>query len=136
MPALLRKLLIPVAILVGLGCFVVAGFWGADADAPLVGVPALEQLIPARDAEILQQGVVGVDLQPGWEGRLRINSVPIPPEQLEQDSGLNQLLFRPGPGKVVTALDQNRNCAEITFWQTAEGAENAEPVVKWCFSVT
>lgn len=128
--------MIPAVILAALGLFVAAGFMAADPDEPLVGSRALEQLIPVRDAEILRQDVIGVDLAPGWTGRLRIDGIPIPPEQLEPDNGLNQLLFKPGPGKAIERLDPQQNCAEITYWQLAEGADLAEPPLRWCFRVT
>lgn len=136
MPPLARKLVVPAVILVALGIFVAAGFMAADPDEPLVGSRALEQLIPARDAEVLRQDVVGVDLAPGWTGRLRIDGIFIPPEQLEQDNGLNQLIFKPGEGKVIEQLPPQQNCAEITYWQVAETADQAEPPLRWCFRVT
>ncbi|MPY95894.1 MAG: hypothetical protein GEV08_23410 [Acidimicrobiia bacterium] len=136
MPPIARKLLVPVVILLALGLFAAAGFMAADPDEPLVGSRALEQLFPARDAEILRQGLVGVDLAPGWAGRLRIDGVAIPPDQLEQDNGLNQILFEPDEGKVIEQLSPQENCAEITYWQVAEGADRAGPPLRWCFRVS
>jgi hypothetical protein len=127
--------MLPGLVLVGVALFVVAGFLSGDGDEPLVNEPALEAIFPLEGAEVVAQDRVGADLQVGYSGQLTINGTVVPPEQLEQDNGLNQLVFRPGEGKVITRLRQNRNCAEILFWSNREGRDSAGPTRAWCFDV-
>jgi len=131
----LRRLLLPGLVLVGLGVLALAALLAADEDEPLVGEPALEAIFPVDGAEVVAQDRVGADLQVGYSGVLAINGTRVPPEQLEQDNGLNQLVFRPGEGKVITELRQNRNCAEIVFWANSDGPDSAGPPRRWCFDV-
>ena len=131
----LRRLLLPGLVVAGVVLFVVAGALSGDGDDPMVGEPALEAIFPLEGAEVVAQDRVGADLQVGYSGALAINGTRIPPEQLEQDNGLNQLVFRPGEGKVISALRQNRNCAEILFWSNREGPDSAGPPRRWCFDV-
>ncbi|MFN0093088.1 MAG: hypothetical protein ACKVWR_22855 [Acidimicrobiales bacterium] len=132
---LLRRLALWAVIGVGVGLFVVAGFI-ADTDpegASDAASPAVEQLIPSRNAEIVRQGLVGVDLDIAFDATLRINGVEIPRDQLQADNGLRQLLFQPGPGKVIERLNQSQNCAEAVVWRISEGPQAAQPPIKWCF---
>lgn len=130
-----RRLIVPIGILFGVGLFVVAGFLAGGDDEPLVNQPALEAIIPVRDAEILSRDTVGADLAPGFQGRLSINGTTVPADQLEPDGGLNRVLYRPGEGKIIEQLDPDLNCAEITFWPAAEGPDAAGPPLRWCFTV-
>jgi hypothetical protein len=122
-------------VLLGLALLVAAGLLSGDGDEPLVGEPALEAIFPIDGAEVVAQDRVGADLQPGYSGELAINGTRVPADQLEQDNGLNQLIFRPGEGKVISALRQNRNCAEIVFWSNRDGRDSAGPPRRWCFDV-
>jgi hypothetical protein len=130
-----HRLALPALGLVGLALIVAAGFLGSTDPEPLVGQPTLEAIFPTDGADILAQDRVGADLQPGYDGELVVNGVTIPQDQLDQDSGLNQLVFRPGPGKVLTSLQAGRNCARIMWWRVEEGRTAAGPPRQWCFSV-
>jgi hypothetical protein len=132
----LRRLWLPALLLVGLGSILAAGFLGNTGNQqPVSGQPALEAIIPHDGAQILEQDGVGVDLQVGWTGVLTIDGVDIPASQLEQDNGLNQLIFKPGPGKVLTRLQADRNCARIVFWRLQDGRTADSPSRAWCFNV-
>jgi hypothetical protein len=132
----LRRLWLPALIVIGLGLIVGAGFLGNTGNQePLGGQPALEAIIPRDGAQILEQDGVGADLQVGWAGVLTINGVDIPANQLEQDNGLNQLIFKPGSGKVLTRLQPDRNCAKIVFWRLQDGRAADSPSRTWCFNV-
>jgi len=130
-----RRLALPALGLVGLAIIVAAGFMGRTDPEPLVGQPSLEAIFPTDGANIVAQDRVGADLQPGYDGDLAINGVTIPEDQLDQDNGLNQLVFHPGPGKVLTALQPGKNCARITWWRVEESRTAAGPPRQWCFDV-
>lgn len=135
--ALLRRLAIPLAVFLGLGLIVYAGFRSAarPSDIRVTGNVAIDALIPSAGAEILSQDRVGVDLADGWQGSLSVNGRLIPSNEIEADSGLNLIVFQPGPGKKIERLDTT-NCAEIVFWRILEGPDTAPPAIRWCFSAT
>lgn len=127
------KVLIPLIIVGCIAGFVAAGLLAQTEPDPIDSANGLEAIIPLRNTKVLRQDVVGVDLAVGYQGRLKINDIEIPTEQLVQDNGLNQVLFAPGKGKVIVELLANRNCATITYWRQQDGPEGAGPPLKWCF---
>ncbi len=124
-----------VLFVAGIGAFVAAGIGGGDdqSDLEVENSVALESLIPARGAEVLQQQQVGVDLSPGFTGSLVIDGRPIPDAELEGFDELNQELFSPGPGKTFTRLPADRVCAVFTYWPVADTTDVDD--VTWCFFV-
>ena len=130
----LAKVLIPLIIVTCLAGVVFAGLLADTSDEPLVGTGAIEALIPSSNTKIVREDTIGADLAVGYQGKLSINGVDIPKEQLVADNGLNTVLFKPGPGKVLTELLPNKNCAEITYWQIQTGPESAGLPLSWCFS--
>ncbi|HEY8544668.1 MAG TPA: hypothetical protein VIL36_06460 [Acidimicrobiales bacterium] len=93
----------------------------------------VERLLPERDTQIVQQGTVGIDLAPGWEGRLTIDGVPIPEGQTDVTS-LNVVQFTPGEGKAMQTLPIGKICAQARVWETATGPDESR-TVSWCFDV-
>ena len=132
-----EKIAITAALLVSLSQIVVA-YWKRteyDSDLAVTSNEALEDIIPQRASEILSQDQVGVDLAPGYSGRLNINGVPIPDADITITEALNLVLFRPGPDKVFEALDPGQNCVLATYWKTQLGDGESE-TINWCFEVT
>jgi hypothetical protein len=95
---------------------------------------AIEQLIPPRNDQILQQEAVGVQLGPGFDASLAINGTPIPDAELDKTPGLNLVLFQPGPGKVIDQLPAGENCIVVTSWRVEVGRDDSSRF-GWCFSV-
>ncbi|MCU1370528.1 MAG: hypothetical protein JWO77_1722 [Ilumatobacteraceae bacterium] len=80
-------------------------------------------LTPNDGAQALRQTEVGADLAVGYDGRLTINGIEIPEEQMvgARDAALvdpkdlaqnglrgsnpNQVYFKPGPGKVIESFE-------------------------------
>lgn len=134
--SILRKLAFPALILLGLGFFALAGIFGVTDDGSVKAEEGLEAVQPVNRAEAqARQVAVVADLAPGYIGVLTLNDVVIPDNQLEPDDGNNRLIFRPGPGKAVAALDGRQNCASVTYWKAEEGASTAGPEYRWCFNV-
>lgn len=98
------------------------------------GDAAVEQLIPQTDAKIFQQEPVGIDLAPGYDGKLALNGTPIPDDQVDATPQLNLITFTPGPGKAVEQYDAGQNCVLATYWLIEDGPGIATSR-GWCFSV-
>ena len=102
------------------------------------GDPVVRQLSPGDGAKALRQTQIGADLQQGFDGRLTINGVEIPEEQMEgvidptspeaanlppaqQDllrpNNRNRVFFLPGPGKVVEKLPQGEVTITVTYFR-------------------
>ncbi|HEY6532828.1 MAG TPA: hypothetical protein VIY72_11020 [Acidimicrobiales bacterium] len=94
----------------------------------------IEQLLPTRDAKILQQEPIGIDLAPGYEGTLALNGEPLPEDQLGVVPALNRVTFTPGPGKAYEALPAGQNCLKATYWKTETGPSQSTDYT-WCFTV-
>lgn len=103
-------------------------------DSTTLDSSAIEQLVPPVNAKILQQAPVGVDLAPGYEGKLIVNGIPIPEAQTDVTKGLNLIQFQPGPGKVIEHLNAGQNCMIATYWRSSIGPSDATSR-SWCFTV-
>jgi hypothetical protein len=94
----------------------------------------IESFIPAKDDKVLQQNNVGVDMLTGWDASLSINGVNIPDDELTKTLELGQVLFAPGPGRVIEALPPGQNYATVTYWQTRTGPDQSFTQT-WFFTV-
>jgi hypothetical protein len=95
---------------------------------------AIELRTPAPESKILQQGQVGVDLAPGYEGRLTVNGVPLPDDEVQAVPQLGQINFQPGPGKAFEQWPAGRNRVQVIFWRTADGPGQSASAY-WYFTV-
>ncbi|MFN8016514.1 MAG: hypothetical protein U0P45_00140 [Acidimicrobiales bacterium] len=113
---------------------------------------AIVALFPNDGAQALRQTEVGVDLKPGYDGRLVINGVAIPESQMIgardpkttdprdiEENGIrpnnkNHVFFKPGPGKVFEELPQGTVFITARFWQDGRKSETSR-VVSWTIRV-
>jgi hypothetical protein len=95
---------------------------------------AIELRTPAPESKILQQAPVGVDLAPGYEGRLTVNGVPLPDDEVQSVAQLGQITFQPGPGKAFEQWPAGRNLVQVIFWRTADGPAQSASAY-WYFTV-
>jgi hypothetical protein len=95
---------------------------------------AIEVRTPAPESKILQQGQVGVDLAPGYEGRLAVNGVPLPDDEVQAVAQLGQINFQPGPGKAFEQWPAGRNRVVVTFWRAEDGPTQSASSF-WYFTV-
>lgn len=148
-PTWLRRTVIGVVMVVALA----VAAWGAtkadDAspgDGPGLGA-AVVDLFPDDGAQALRQTRIGADLATGYDGRLTIDGVPVPEEQLEgardpatvdpedlAENGLrpnnkNRVYFQPGPGKVIEELDTGLVSIELRYFK--EGQPDTARTVSW-----
>ena len=72
---------------------------------------SVERLLPASGDEVLRQAQVGLDLAEGYKATLTINGTEIrsAKDGLITDLGTGQVLFQPGPEKVIETLNSGQN---------------------------
>lgn len=134
-----------VSLAIGLGIVMlgVAAFSGAE-DAEDISVtqnPAIDALIPDREAEILQGDQIGIDLAEGFAAALTLETsdgrtIQIPTDEIDgnfQDN-LARFVFRPGPGQSLDALPPQSNCVTATYWPVSNPSDT--DTIRWCFEVT
>jgi hypothetical protein len=126
------KIVLGVLLLVALGGIALLTQLSSESSGGLAG-GVIEQLIPSRDAKILQQDQIGIDLQTGYSADLAVNGVPIPEDQLTRVSGLDEVLFQPGPGRVFEEWPAGQSCVVATFWPNDVGRAEAK-TENWCFT--
>jgi len=137
-PGMWREIPFPVKVLligllvVAIGGIAVVTQLSSESSGGLAG-GAIEQLIPSKNAKILQQDQVGIDLQTGYSADLAVNGVPIPEDQVTRQSGLDTVLFQPGPDKVFEAWPAGQNCVVATFWANDVGPQESK-TQSWCFT--
>jgi hypothetical protein len=109
-----------------------------DGDQPTVsGSPGVvEALLPRNGAEVLRQTEVGIDLAPGYEGRLSINGTDIPDDELRRVPEQHQVFYAPGPDRTFETLPSGSNCVTATVWRSAVGPGPQDIPFQWCFDVT
>lgn len=147
-----RRTVIGLVLLVAFG----AGAWligstesneNADLDKSVI-----VSLTPNENAQALRQTQVGADLAVGYDGRLTINGVEIPedqmvgardPAQVSPDdlaqNGLrpnnrNQVYFKPGPGKVIEAFEPGTVDIVLRYYKDGQPGEGAGTVT-WSIKV-
>lgn len=113
---------------------------------------AIEDISPVENAvQVLQQDRVVVDLQFGYEATLTIDGIELPITLLGQetaepgeqitlpptavfDQGNAIISFQPTEGAVIESFTEGRHEAEVTFWRTVDGPDEAT-TYRWSFNV-
>lgn len=133
----LRRVLLGLAALMGAGAILLALVLADtdDNDVTVTGNAAVDELIPPRNAEVLSQETVGIDLALGYDARLAINGVDIPPDEIRHLPNLNRFTFRPDQGKVVEKLRAEQNCVDATYWRQEIGPADSDTIT-WCFTAS
>jgi hypothetical protein len=95
----------------------------------------IELLAPRPDENVLSQAQLLIDLTTNYDASFVINGVTIPDDELQKRPELNQVIFNPGPGKLVEKFPAGRNCVEADIYRI-DGVEEDVPPARWCFNVT
>jgi hypothetical protein len=117
-------------------------------DLAVTGNPAIEGLLPERNAEVLRQTEIGIDLAPGYAAELVIDGVAIPEDEMNilRDvenpnasssargsfgTTLNRFTFQPLEGRAIEELLGDRHCVIAYFWPLSD--PKARQAERWCF---
>lgn len=120
--------------LLGLAAYLLLAAVQSKGDEPEpVRRAGLVQVFPQSGTVGLRQDAVGVELQFGYSGRLRLDRTDIPDDQLDVIPGINRISFTPGEGKEISSLAEGRHCATVIFWSSPDG-EAAADRHTWCFT--
>lgn len=141
------------ALLAGAVAVLVVG--GRDADTDGVSTdrdPAIVSQFPMPGATALRQTEIGATLRPGYDGRLVVNGVEIPedqmmgaidpnsvtPEELRRfgirPNNRNTVFFKPGPGKVITELPNGEVTVSVRYFKDRQDQARGRTVT-WSFQV-
>jgi hypothetical protein len=137
-----RLAIVAVLALAGL-CLYVAGRSGGDTDpAGTSGTEtAIESYQPSPGGRVLRQSEVGVVLREGYDGRITIDGVAIPEDQMvgaidetnpefdpetgPRPNNKNVVKYQPGPGRAVTEYATGSVEITIRYWRIADGPDSA-----------
>lgn len=115
--------------------------------------PVIVAQFPAPGGRALRQTDLGAELLVGYDGRLTINGIEIPEEQMEgavdpstlseqelrqfgvRPSSRNRVVFRPGPGKVIESLDPGPVTIVLRYFKDRRESTTARTVI-WTATVT
>ncbi|MEY2430868.1 MAG: hypothetical protein QOC92_593 [Acidimicrobiaceae bacterium] len=95
----------------------------------------IELQAPAPESSVLSQAQLLIDLTTSYDASFVVNGVLIPDDQLQKRPELNQVIFSPGPGKVIEKFPAGRNCVEANIFRL-DGVQEDVPAARWCFNVT
>lgn len=122
-----------------------------QSDVNPVHDPAVLAEVPPPGSNVPRQSQVGAKLQPGYDGRISINGIEIPEDQMdgavpttskEYDPRLGVrpnrrelVLFTPGPGKVIDRYGSREVTITVTFWRIIDGPDDSRAVT-WTIYVS
>jgi len=123
---------------------------GGGTDGGIDTESAIVRYTPSPGGRVLRQSEIGVELEPGYDGRLTINGVPIPEEQMlgaiDPDSPEYQqlpanlrdqgprpnnkyiVMFRTGEGKAITEFATGEVEIQVRYWRISDGEASARTV--------
>ena len=132
-----RRWVRPVVVtaLLGLAAFLLyVGVQSQSEVEPEVRRAGIARVFPEPGAVALRQDAIGVELEFGYSGRIRVDRRDIPDDQIDTIAGINRLSFTPGAGKEIESLDEGRHCVSVLVWPSAEGEDAAGRPYTWCFT--
>lgn len=94
----------------------------------------VDSVTPAPGA--LLGASIEADLAEGLTGRLVIDSIAIPNDELEAFGLPNQIIFKPGEGKVIEDFAPGEHVAEVFFWPDDEAEPTIAQSYVWEFRTT
>ena len=135
-----QRLVVSVLLGGGIGLLILAALvgGGGDTDITVTGNPAIDALIPEREAEILRRDRVGIDLADGYAASLTLEagglSLDVPNDQLDSAlRALGQYTYKPEDGKVLPFFPPQSNCVVATYWPVDDRDDVQS--IRWCFNV-
>jgi hypothetical protein len=128
----LQTVIMVLGALLAVNLLIAAGSQSSKDDGPELP-SAIERLIPPRGTLIRLQDDVGVDLDNAYKGRLVINRVVIPDDEVIWIPSLGKLTFRPGEGRAVERWPEGVNSVTVFFLPQDENRGEPERSFTWDF---
>jgi len=147
-PTWLRRTIIAVVLVAGVGLVIWGNGLASNGDGSGGSLDAaIVKLTPESGAQVPRQSPVGADLAPGYDGRLTINGIAIPEEQMVgardpatvdpadlarngvRPNNRNSVYFQPGPGKVIEEYPQGPVVIELRYFR--ERQANTSRTTSW-----
>jgi hypothetical protein len=132
MPVAVRRVIIVLLLLVAGSAVFGLTRLSSEPSQPLDSI--IESRQPNDGEKILQQSQITIDLLSGWDGKLTIDGIPIPDDQLIKVREQGIIRFQPAKGKALEYFPAGQNCITFTYWQLATGPEQSFTAKPWCFT--
>lgn len=148
-PLLSARRLVILLLMVGAGAFLVYGMSQGRSSGGGTGCvnPVVAAFDPCPGARVLRQAQVGVELEQGYDGRISVNGIEVPEDQMvgaiipgseayetlspeerqlgPRPNNKNVVKFQPGKGRVVTRFSGEVSVV-IRYWKLRDGSNAAE----------
>jgi hypothetical protein len=95
----------------------------------------IETISPERADVVGPIVTITVDLRDDLTGRLVVDGVPVPDDQLDRVEELGIVSFRPGTGKELTKLPTGDNTVVVYYWPRTRTEPARPPSYGWRFAV-
>lgn len=144
-----RRLAMVALLAVAVGCIVVAARSGGGSE-DVSSDEAIVSYLPSPGGRVQRQSAVGVELQAGYDGRLTINEVAIPEDQMvgaivpgseaadaqtdeerqlgPRPNNKQLVMFQPGEGKAIAEYDTGSVEISVRLWKLSDGPQTARTV--------
>ena len=132
MPVAVRRLIIALLLLVAGSAVFGLTQLSSEPSQPLDTI--IESRQPNDGEKILQQSQITIDLLSGWDGKLTIDGIAIPDDQLIKVREQGIIRFQPAKGKALEYFPAGQNCVSFTYWQLATGPDQSFTAKPWCFT--
>lgn len=137
------------AVAVGVLVFTFQGAPSGEGGGSGCANDAVQGWDPCPGGRVLRQAQIGVELRTGYDGRISINGVTVPEEQMlgaivpgtdaytrltpeeralgPRPNNKNLVKFQPGEGRIIEKFT-GQLAVTITFWRLEDGPNNAESI--------
>ncbi|WP_426571774.1 hypothetical protein [Aquihabitans sp. McL0605] len=151
-PTWVRRTVIAVVLLGALGFAVWASNSAGSGTSNQEVSGAIVSLTPPDGAQALRQTEVGAELAVGYDGRLTVNGIAIPEDQMVgardpktvdpadlakngvRPNNRNSVYFKPGPGKVIEEFEHGTVTIQMKYFKDGRQATTANTVT-WTIRV-
>jgi hypothetical protein len=96
----------------------------------------VEKVEPTPGGLMRPTSDISIDLSDGYIGRLTIDGINIPDDEIIFVKSLGQLTFKPGKAKSFDKFQEGPHVAQIIFWKSDESESINPQSYSWDFRVT
>lgn len=96
----------------------------------------VEKVEPTPGGLIRPTSEINVDLADGYIGRIMIDGVSIPDDEIILVKSLGQLTYKPSAGKTFEKFKEGAHVIQVIFWKADESEDVNPQTYNWDFRVT